>query len=206
MSDFILAYDIGTTGAKVSLFKIDKSIELIGSAYKQYETYYPNPNWLEQSPLDWWNAVVESTNQIVRESNVDRNRIAAISFSGQMMCAIPIDAKGDLLLDRVPIWADARSTEQVKRLFAEIGGYEEFYKITMQGHNPELYPIFKAMWIKENLHSVYQKTAKFIHSKEFIALKMTGKCFTDYSDQGLGGTLDIKKHTWSDTMLDAAGD
>lgn len=205
MSDFILAYDIGTTGAKVSLFKINNKIELLGSAYKQYETYYPQPNWLEQSPLDWWAAVVESTNQIVKERNIERKNIAAISFSGQMMCAIPIDNRGELLLEKIPIWADARSTHQVKQLFEKIGGYEAFYDITMQGHNPELYPIFKAMWIRDNLNSVYKKTAKFIHSKEFIALKMTGKFFTDYSDQGLGGTLDMKKHTWSDVILNAAG-
>jgi len=205
MGDLILAYDIGTTGAKVSLFNFGNKVDLIGSAYKQYETYYPKPNWLEQSPKDWWEAVVVSTNEIIREKNVDRKKIAAISFSGQMMCAIPINKNGELLMDRIPIWADARSTEQVKKIFEIIGGYEEFYRITMQGHNPELYSIFKAMWIKENFSPVYKETEKFIHAKEYIALRMTGKFLTDYSDQGLGGTLDMRKHTWSDEMLRASG-
>lgn len=205
MSDLILAYDIGTTGAKVSLFEFGSRAELVGSAYKQYETYYPKPNWLEQAPQDWWNAVVVSTNEIVQANKVERKNIAAISFSGQMMCAIPINKNKELLMDRVPIWADARSTEQVEKLFGIIGGYEEFYRITMQGHNPELYSIFKAMWIKDNLGSVYKETDKFIHAKEYIALQMTGEFLTDYSDQGLGGTLNMQKHTWSDTMLKASG-
>jgi len=203
MKELLLAYDLGTTGAKVVIF--NKDAKMLGSKYHQYETYYPKINWVEQAPEEWWRAVVECTKELVIQTEINPKDIAAISFSGQMMCAIPINKNGDLLMKRVPIWADARSTDQVKKVFEIIGGYKEFYRITMQGHNPELYSIFKAMWIKENLSSVYKETHKFLHAKEYIALKMTGKFLTDYSDQGLGGTLDMRKHTWSDEMLKASG-
>ncbi len=203
MADLLLTYDIGTTGAKAAIFQRDAT--LVGSAYTQYETYYPRPGWLEQSPDDWWNAVVESTRTLIGQSGVRASDIAAISFSGQMMGQVPVDKEGNLLQERVPIWADARAGEQVARVFEALGGYEEFYRITMQGHNPELYSIFRVMWYRDNMPEVFDRVYKFLHSKEFIAMRMTGNFATDYTDQALGCTLDMKKRTWSDEMFEAAG-
>jgi xylulokinase len=203
MADLLLTYDIGTTGAKAAIFQRDAT--LVGSAYTQYETYYPRPGWLEQSPDDWWNAVVESTRTLIEQSGVRASDIAAISFSGQMMGQVPVDKEGNLLQERVPIWADARAGEQVARVFEALGGYEEFYRITMQGHNPELYSIFRVMWYRDNMPEVFNRVYKFLHSKEFIAMRMTGNFATDYTDQALGCTLDMKKRTWSDEMFEAAG-
>lgn len=202
MADLLLTYDIGTTGAKAAIFQQDAT--LVGSAYTQYETYYPRPGWLEQSPNDWWNAVVESTRTLIEQSGVRASDIAAISFSGQMMGQVPVDREGNLLQERVPIWADARAGEQVARVFEALGGYEEFYRITMQGHNPELYAIFRVMWYRDNMPDVFDRVYKFLHSKEFIAMRMTGNFATDYTDQALGCTLDMKKRTWSDEMFEAA--
>jgi xylulokinase len=203
MADLLLTYDIGTTGAKAAIFQRDAT--LVGSAYTQYETYYPRPGWLEQSPDDWWNAVVKSTRTLIEQSGVRASDIAAISFSGQMMGQVPVDKEGNLLQERVPIWADARAGEQVARVFKALGGYEEFYRITMQGHNPELYSIFRVMWYRDNMPEVFNRVYKFLHSKEFIAMRMTGNFATDYTDQALGCTLDMKKRMWSDEMFEAAG-
>jgi xylulokinase len=204
MKELLLAYDIGTTGAKAALFRKDATI--VASAYKQYDTFFPKPGWTEQSPNDWWNAVVGATRELIEQTGIDPNEIAGISFSGQMMGQVPVDKDGNLLMERVPIWSDGRAGEQVEALFARLGGYEKFYEITMQGHNPQLYALFRVMWIRDHLPEVFNKTYKFLHSKEFIANKLTGKFATDYTDQALGATLDMKKRTWSDEMFAAAGD
>jgi xylulokinase len=203
MKDLLLTYDIGTTGAKAVLFNKDASI--VGSKYKKYETYYPKPGWVEQAPEEWWQAVIEATRELVDSSSVDPNRIAGISFSGQMMGQVPVSRGGKLLLDRVPIWADGRADKQVEKVFTEVGGYEKFYDITLQGHNPQLYAIFRVMWFRDNAPEVYKETYKFLHSKEFIANRLTGQFATDYTDQALSATLDMKKRTWSDAMFKASG-
>ncbi|MFK7801671.1 MAG: FGGY-family carbohydrate kinase [Anaerolineae bacterium] len=202
MNELILTYDIGTTGAKAVIFKKDASI--VGSAYKQYETYYPRPEWIEQAPEDWWEAIVESTRELVEQTGIDPNNIVGISFSGQMMGQVPVTEDGKLLLERVPIWADGRAGKQVEQVFSELGGYEAFYDITLQGHNPQLYSIFRVMWLRENMPEVFNKTYKFLHSKEFIANRLTGNFATDYTDQALGATLDMNTRTWSDAMFKAA--
>ena len=203
MKEMILAYDIGTTGAKAVIFRKDASI--VGSVYKQYNTYYPQQGWVEQEPEAWWTAVVESTRELMAETGTDPHHIAGISFSGQMMGQVPVSATGELLLERVPIWADGRAGQQVEQVFNELGGYEAFYNITLQGHNPQLYSIFRVMWLREHMPEVFNKTRKFLHSKEFIAHRLTGKFATDYTDQALGATLDMNTRGWSDAMFKAAG-
>jgi xylulokinase len=203
MDELILTYDIGTTGAKAVIFAKDGSI--LGSRYKQYDTYYPKPGWVEQAPEQWWKAVIDSTQELIDQTKADPHHIVGISFSGQMMGQVPVDINGKLLVDRVPIWADARATEQVKSVFNVLGGYEAFYNITLQGHNPELLSLFRVMWYREHMPEVFNQTYKFLHAKEFIANRLTGMYATDYTDQALGATLDMQKRTWSEAMFKAAG-
>ena len=63
---YILAHDLGTTGNKASLF--DARGALVSSALATYATDYPHPNWAEQQPGDWWQAVVVATQQLLRQS------------------------------------------------------------------------------------------------------------------------------------------
>lgn len=199
MNELILTYDIGTTGAKAVLFRRNASI--VGSSYKQYPTYYPRPGWVEQAPEEWWRAVVEATRELVEKSGIDSREIVGISFSGQMMGQVPVDKDGKLLLERVPIWADGRAADQTKKIIKELGGYKAFYNITLQGHNPQLYSIFRVLWFREHMPEVFRQTRYFLHSKEFIANCLTGCFATDYTDQALGCTLDVTKRTWSEAMF-----
>jgi xylulokinase len=60
---FILAHDLGTTGNKASLF--DSQGKVKASAFYGYRTEYPHPNWVEQNPEDWWQAICISTRQLI---------------------------------------------------------------------------------------------------------------------------------------------
>ena len=65
-------------------------------------------------------------------------------------------------------------------------------------------PIFRVMWFREHMQNVFNMTYNFLHSKEFIANRLTGCFATDYTDQALGCTLDITKRTWSEPVFKAA--
>ena len=75
-AQLILAHDLGTTGNKANLFDVDGT--LLGSAFAGYATAYPQPNWAEQSPHDWWNAVCVTTRQLLAETGTDPHAIAAV--------------------------------------------------------------------------------------------------------------------------------
>ena len=58
---YVLAHDLGTTGNKATLF--DRQGRVKSSFFCGYKTDYPKPNWAEQNPEDWWQAVCELTEQ-----------------------------------------------------------------------------------------------------------------------------------------------
>ena len=86
---YILAHDIGTTGNKASLYQLDG--QLVKSHYYPYQTYYPQPSYVEQDPDDWWQAFITSTQEVLSEAKVSPDQIMGLSFSGQMMAGIPVD-------------------------------------------------------------------------------------------------------------------
>uniref|UniRef100_UPI00345E8583 FGGY family carbohydrate kinase n=1 Tax=Mesotoga sp. TaxID=2053577 RepID=UPI00345E8583 len=122
---YVIAYDLGTTGNKATLYGVDG--KLLASSFSGYKTYHPGPNQVEQDPLEWWESVKETTSELIVRAAVNHEEIVAISFSGQMMGAIPVDSDGKLLR-RAIIWADQRSVEQSARL--EEVGNDFVYRLT----------------------------------------------------------------------------
>ncbi len=196
MTKYLIAHDLGTSGNKATLFTTQG--EHVRSTVASYATNFFNSNWAEQNPNDWWKAVCESTKELVQ--GIDLSKIAAISFSGQMMGCLCVDKEGNPLRDHL-LWADLRSTDQENFLKESIDPFE-FYNIT--GHRPSSsYTLTKLLWVKDNQPDIYKKTYKVLNAKDYIILKMTGKFVTDYSDGTGTNAFDINKFEWSSKVLDA---
>lgn len=200
---YILVHDLGTTGDKACIF--NEKGELLSKKYQRYETYYPNPNQVEQRPEEWWQAVCKTTQEVLAEAKASPAEVACITWSGQMMGCIPVDKSGKLLQEQVMIWADSRATEEAKYILDRLGGWREFYNITAAGQALTNYSLAKMLWIKNHLSEVYNKTDKFLQTKDYLTLILTGENVTDYTDAFNAGILDIRKDDWSDEILEAAG-
>lgn len=92
---YVIAYDLGTTGNKATIF--DDEGNLVSSAFSGYQTYYPKTSWVEQEPKDWWKAVGLSNKELLEKSGVKLSEIACLTFSGQMMGCVPVDKNGESL-------------------------------------------------------------------------------------------------------------
>jgi xylulokinase len=200
MAALILAHDIGTTGDKATLFRDDGT--LVASSFSPYPTYYPKAGWAEQSPMDYWEAFCSSTRTLLDQSRSRASDIAVISFSGQMMAALPVDAEGNPVRNSI-IWADQRSTAEAAEIARRVSP-ERVYAVTGHRLSPS-YSATKIMWIRKNEPEVYGKTAKFIHAKDFLVLRLTGRVCSDYSDASSMNLLDITAMQWSEDILEAAG-
>ncbi len=198
MEKVILAHDLGTTGNKASLY--DLSGNLIESYYHSYETYYPNQGWVEQNPEDLWEAFINSTKKVIETTGINPSKIIGISFSAHMMAAIPVDKEGNVLQDKIILWADHRSDKEAELIKEKIG-WKQFYNRTGSGMELPLYPIAKILWIKNNQPEIYKRTYKFLGTKDFLINRLTGKFATDYSDASNTGMLDIRNRKWASDML-----
>ncbi len=197
-STLILAHDLGTTGNKASLFAADGA--LVGSVLAEYPTVYPHPNWAEQQPDDWWDAVCLATRRLLERHDVDPAAIAAVSFSGQMMGCVPLGADGAALRPCI-IWADQRAQAQAQYIAERCGSDAVYHRC---GHRVSpAYSAPKMLWVREHEPAIYQAARCFLQPKDYIVYRLTGELATDYSDAS--GTLlfDLTTHTWHAPFLDA---
>lgn len=197
---YIIAHDLGTSGNKATLY--DEHGTLVAASTFEYPTHIGPSGVVEQDANSWWTAVIQSTRKLLTDAEVRNSDIACVSFSGQMMGCLPVDAKGTPLRPAI-IWADMRSEKQAEQLRASVPE-REFYKIVW--HRPiSSYTLTKLMWVRDNEPDIYRKTYKTLQAKDFIVQKLTGKFATDYSDASGTNAFDLVAKKWSDTILSAVG-
>ena len=200
MGQYLLAHDLGTSGNKATLFGTDGSI--IGHHTYAYEVFYPEEQWAEQDPEDWWKAVRQSTRLLLAETGVSGDEVAAVSFSGQMMGCLPVSADGTPLR-RAIIWADMRASVEAAELSQKIDP-DHFYDIVGHKNTPS-YGIQKCMWVKKHEPEIYEKTYKFLNAKDFIVQRLTGRFCTDCSDANSMDCFDSAALQWSEEIVEASG-
>ena len=65
----ILAHDLGTSGDKACLF--DTEGRFLAEAYYTYPTFYPGEGRFEHDPRTWWEAVKNSSREVVKNAGID---------------------------------------------------------------------------------------------------------------------------------------
>lgn len=198
MSKYVIAHDLGTSGNKATLFS--ESGELVASYTCPYPTYYKEDNWVEQSPEDWWKAICQTTQALLKI--VSASDIAGVALSGQMMGCLCVDRKGKPLRPHI-LYCDQRSLEEEACLMAKIDPYH-FYEIT--GHRISAsYSIEKLLWVKANEPEVFRSTYKMLNAKDYINFRLCGKMATDPSDASGTNAYDLNRWAWSEEIIEAAG-
>jgi xylulokinase len=196
----ILAHDLGTTGNKATL--VSNEGALVTSVTVAYATDFGPGGKAEQDPLAWWRASCAATGQLLERAGVAADEIDVISFSGQMMGVVPLDARGEVVRPAI-IWADTRSSAESARL-VEAVGMERGYKITGHRLNPT-YSLSKLMWLRANEPDSFARIATVVQAKDYVAYRLTGVLATDPSDASGTNAYSQADGAWSDELLEAAG-
>ena len=202
MKNKLIAWDLGTGGIKASLFDADGAS--LAETFRPYDTFFPKEKWVEQRPLDWWEAVCAATASLLRESRCDPAEIACAALSGHSLVAVPLDREGLLLSEQVPIWCDMRASDQIPVFFRDLS-YEDWYLTTGNGDPPETYTILKLMWMKAHQPELFGKIDKILGSKDFVNYKLTGRICTDPSYASGFGVFNLKNWDYEDRFFAAAG-
>ena len=197
---YILAHDLGTTGDKATLF--DENGLSQASSFWGYKTAYPHPNWAEQNPQDWWQAVCITTRQLMNSSGIDNRQIAGISFSGQMQGCVAVDRTGRPLRSAI-IWADTRAVNEASSVVDRLG-LQQAYDIL--GHRfSAAYTAAKVLWIRNHQPELFSRAFKILQAKDYIIKRLTDHFVTDHTDASATNLYDLKARTWSSTILAAVG-
>ncbi len=202
MDRYIIAYDLGTGGNKASLYDLQGNC--IAECFEAYPTHYLQGGWHEQSPADWWNAVVASTRQLLSKSQIHKDAIVCCGISGHSLGVVPLDKQGRLLREMTPIWSDARAAAQARQFFQKISE-AEWYRITGNGFPAPLYSVFKIMWYREHEPDMFARIDRVIGTKDYINFKMTGNICTDYSYASGSGVYNLLAWKYDKKLIEASG-
>jgi len=202
MDKKIISFDLGTGGNKASLYDVEG--HCLASVFVTYDTQYPQVGWHEQRPVDWWNAVAESTRKLIKSSGVNKNDIVCLGISGHSLGAVPVDEDGNLLREATPIWSDIRAQKEVADFFTKIDP-DEWYLTTGNGFPAACYTIFKAMWYRNHEPEMFSKIYRILGTKDYINYKLTGRFLTDYSYASGTGIYDLKGWKYDARYMAASG-
>ena len=199
MKKYILSFDIGTSSAKTVLF--DLNFKVIAHAFKKYETSYPQTGWAEQPADQWWDALVDNTQAILEENNIESKDIVAIGIDAFSTTVVPINTEGFPIRPGL-IWMDRRATNQHN--WIEENLRDQTWSITGNISDPgNVAP--KIMWIKENEPEIYDSTSVFLNANGYLVYKLTGEFSLDKSQAGLSQLCDKITFEYSDFLLNGYG-
>lgn len=190
-----LGIDLGTSSVKVLV--MDETGKIIDTATSKYPLYFPKPGYSQQNPSDWWEGTKEAIIKIMRRNQGLGEKIAGISFSGQMHGLVLLDNQGEVLMPAI-LWNDGRTEAECAYLNEEIGRQ----KLSALTGNIALcgFTAPKVLWVKKHLPEIFSQIKHILLPKDYIRYKLTGKYVMDVSDAS--GTLffDVKNRCWSKEM------
>ncbi len=192
-----LGIDIGTSSVKALALSQSGNV-----AYKcsiDYPTHRNDLGYVEQSPQDWWQAVVQCCQNITQ--NVPANSIMGVGMCGQLNGFVLLDSH-DIPLQNAIIWLDQRAdvqTAQIKEAFSD-----RFIAIT-GNDSAGISVLSKLKWIADTCPEILQHTHKVMFVKDYITWKLTGIWVTDISDASVTNMMDISSCTWNQELLDYCG-
>ncbi len=195
-----IGVDLGTSGTKVLL--LGPSADILAKHTEEYPVAAPKPMWSEQDPADWWQAVCTGIGKVIEDAGIDPADIHGVSFCGQMVGLVAIDADGNVIRPCI-LWNDQRSADVTAELTERIG----LDKIIAETSNP-LFASFvapKVVWLRENEPENYTRIRHVLLPKDYILMKLTGRIVTDASDASGTCVFNVRERRWSSFMLEQMG-
>jgi xylulokinase len=190
-----LGIDIGSFESKGVL--VDAEGKVTAKATRPHTMLVPQPGWAEHRPReDWWGDLVAITRELLAVSGLDPGAIRAVAASAIGPCMLPVDARGEPLMNGILYGVDTRASAQIAALNARIG--EEAIlatcgnALTSQSVGP------KILWLRETHPDLYARTARVLTSTSYLVWQLTGEYVVDhYTGANLSPLYDVDALDWT---------
>jgi xylulokinase len=191
-TDAFLGIDLGTSGAKALL--VDASGGVLASGRATLDLVAEEPLQAEQDAEAWWCAVVEAVQACL--AGAGRARVAAVGLTGQKHALLPLDAD-DRPLGRAILWADGRAHAEAREMRAVFpAAARRTGLLPLPGY---LVPKW-LRWMRADPARA-ARTARIVHAKDWIRLRLTGAFATDRTEASASQAYDFRRNTWAPSLL-----
>lgn len=187
----VLSFDVGTSTLKAALINDAGHIEATASA--TYPVSRPREGFAEQSPQDWWNAVVKTTREVMSKTTVPAEEVLGIVFATQAIGIIPLSKQDQKPLCPAIIWLDARAGDEAEEFFQATG-----VDFTGKDVAPKL------LWLNKNRPDIWEQMDCFLDVNGYLVYRCTGEKIYDYASAS-AVAYDHEKGEMSAELLGAVG-
>jgi len=201
MATYLCGIDNGTTGTKAMVF--DLAGNVIGEDYREYKCEFPKPGWVDQDGEMLLASSCAALKSAIAKSGVNPRDIAAMGLSTQRCTMVPVDENCRPLRKAIS-WQDARCTSECDWIRDNIGA-ERYFQTTGLPIAP-VWAFPAILWIRNHEPEIYEKTAKFLLTQEFILHRLGAEGYPeDWSNGSLQGLMEIDTFEWSEDIISDSG-
>lgn len=182
-----IGIDMGTSSIKATL--IDEKGKVISTSKVESVVLNPQEGFFElDAEKTWWGGIKLALSQIAEANGLQG--IKAICVSSMCGTFVPVDVNLNPVHHAILYGIDTRAVKQIEKLNKK---YSKCYLAEHIGGLFNTHSIIpKVIWLKENKPEIYQKTAFFVESNNFVSSKLTGKTVWDYPTAAGTKLLDLQ--------------
>ncbi len=202
---YILALDQGTTSSRAILF--DQNQQIVALAQKEFPQIYPQEGWVEQDAMEIWASQYGVMMEVVAQSGVQPEDIAAIGITNQRETTILWDKTTGKPIYNAIVWQCRRTASLVDNLKQQ--GLEAHIRQTT-GLVPDAYfSATKIKWILDKVEGAREKAQRgeilFGTVDSWLLWRLTEGSVhaTDVTNASRTMLFDINKLDWDGTLLSA---
>lgn len=201
---YIMALDQGTTSSRCILF--DKTGKICSMAQKEFTQIYPEPGWVEHSPMEIWSSQLAVGIEAMAMLGVRAEDIAGIGITNQRETTVVWNKyTGEPVFNAI-CWQCRRTADYIDKLKSD--GLEEYVKETT-GLVPDAYfSGSKIAWILDNVDGARTMAENgellFGTVDTWLIWRLTGGRVhvTDYTNASRTMLFNIHSLEWDKKMLD----
>jgi xylulokinase len=211
---YVLAVDLGTGGPKVAV--ISAIGRIAAHSFERVGIQLGEDGSAEQSPQEWWDAIVTCARRAMAECGVAPERVVGVGCTAQWSGTVPIGADGVALGPAIS-WMDSRgagAVRQAVRGALNVQGYSAS-KLTRwvrrTGGIPSLSgkdPVGHIHFLRQERPDVYGATAVFLEPVDYLGLRLTGLARASHDSITLHWVTDnrdINAIAYDDGLFEMAG-
>jgi len=186
---YILAIDQGTTGTTTVLY--NQNGKIVDKAYREFKQIYPKPGWVEHDPMEIWQTVVESVQELCSRN---KEKIMAIGITNQRETTIIWDKKTGQPIHNAIVWQCRRTADICEQLKSK----EELFRNKTGLPVDAYFSGTKIKWLLENVKGHQKENLLFGTVDTWLIWKLTGGKVhaTDYTNASRTMIFNIIEKKW----------
>jgi len=202
LGEYILSIDQGTTSSRAILF--NHKGELVHTAKKEFQQYFPQPGWVEHNANEIWGSVLSVIAAVLTESGIQPTDIHGIGITNQRETTVVWNKNTGRPIYHAIVWQSRQSQKIVDDLKNQ--ELESWFQAKTGLRLDPYFSATKVKWILDNVEGAKEMAKKgellLGTIDSWLIWKLSGEKehITDYSNASRTLLFNIHDLVWDEEI------